>query len=117
MFSYLLPENFQSLKHVLVRHFYNVAAQQDNDIQAVQFYLMLSKALADKPFDAVARDCCFCMFARNGQTQARTRLRIIVPEYGKIFITGSFCAGKHPLEIFRLGQALFAAKSLACRVL
>jgi len=85
----VLPVFFQTSKNFLVAQTRNITAQGYNKIDSGQFLLMLAEAFTNQPLDAITGHCSFHMFARNGQAKPRKRELAILPEYHKIFITGT----------------------------
>ena len=97
---------FQTLKNFLVAQTRCITAQSDDEIDSGQAMLRMSKAFTNQTLDAIAGHRSLHMFARNGQAKPRKRSAVILPEYHKIFITGTPCLGKYALKILALGQAL-----------
>jgi hypothetical protein len=73
--------------------------------------LMLPKTFTNETLDAVASYRRPDVLACNRQSEPRSLLLVILPEYDKIFIIGTPGRGKYTLEISTLGQTLCAGKA------
>ena len=75
--------------------------------------LVLPKTFTNETLDTVSCYRCLNVFARNCQPKPWVHELVILPEYDKIFITGSPGCGKYSLEFTTLDQTLCAGKAPA----
>ena len=74
---------------------------------------MLPKTFTNETLNAIACYRSFYVFARYCQAKSRRPLLGILPEYNKIFITGTLGKSKHTLEFATFSQALCAGEAVA----
>jgi hypothetical protein len=74
---------------------------------------MLPKTFTNETLDTVAGYRGLNMFPRNRHAESRKTVRVILPEYDKIFITDPPGRSEYSLEFITLGQTLASGKTPA----
>jgi len=105
------PVFLQLRVNLLVRQDRRIFSQHHDDIPALQYILVLSKAFPNQPLQAISRDRAFNELARYRQAQSGRLLRI-VPEYCEICIAKAAIELKDALELRWPCQSLATVETM-----